>query len=110
MEEKPIFLRIFGDTLILRVVSFLIVNEDFDYSKTDIANLAEVGYSTLKLFFDNLVNYEIVEHTRDVGKAKMYTLNLENPAVKNFRAFYWEITEQYVRAKHLGQKKVEAIA
>ena len=82
MEEKSVFLRIFGDTPILRVMNFLVVNEDFDYSKTDIA-----------------------KHTRDVGKAKMYQLNLGNPAVKKFRHFFWEIVTQYIESQHLGKCK-----
>ena len=54
MQNKTAFLNIFGDTPILRVLDFLIVNEDFDYSMTDIANLSGIGYSTLKLFWKKL--------------------------------------------------------
>ena len=35
MENKTIFLEIFGDSPTLRVLDFLIVNEDFDYSMTN---------------------------------------------------------------------------
>lgn len=94
MENKTIFLQIFGDSPILKVLDFLIVNEDFDYSMTDIASLSNVGYSTLKLFWDTLEKNRIVVNTRIVGKAKMYKLNLDNPVVKKFRDFYWEITRQ----------------
>jgi len=47
MNNKTIFLEIFGDSPILRVLDFLVVNEDFDYSMTDIAVLSGIGYSTL---------------------------------------------------------------
>ena len=50
METKTAFLQVFGDSPMLRVLDFLIVNEDFDYSMTDIASQSGVGYSTLKLF------------------------------------------------------------
>ena len=40
MENKTAFLEIFGDSPILRVLDFLVVNEDFDYSMTDIASLS----------------------------------------------------------------------
>ena len=99
MEEKTIFLQIFGESPVLKVLAFLIVNEDFDYSMTDVANLSNVGYSTLKLFWNNLEVNKIVINTRTVGKAKMYRLNLDNPVVKKFRDFYWETTRQKVHEK-----------
>ncbi len=91
-----ICLQTFGDSPTLRVMDFLIVNEDFDYSMTDIAKDSGVGYSTLKLFWNTLEKSNIVIMTRIVGKAKMYKLNLALPAVKKFRDFYWEITKKKV--------------
>ena len=101
-NSKSAFLEIFGDSPILRVLDFLVVNEDFDYSMTDIAELSGVGYSTLKMFWNKLEDRSIVKKTRDVGKAKMYRLNFSNPAVRKFRDFYWEATKQSV---HEGFEK-----
>ena len=75
MKDKTIFLKMFGDSPVLRVLDFLVVNGDFDYSMTNIANLSGVGYSTLKLFWDDLERKEVVINTRIVGRAKMYKLN-----------------------------------
>ncbi len=97
MNNNTIFLETFGDSPINRVLDFLVVNEDFDYSMTDIAANSGIGYSTLKIFWSKLEKDKIVVKTRIVGKAKMYMLNLENPVVKKFRDFYWETTRQKVR-------------
>jgi hypothetical protein len=99
MENKTIFLEIFGDSPILKVLDFLVVNEEFDYSMTDIANLAGVGYSTLKLFWDKLEREKIVVNIRTVGRAKMYKLNLVNPIIKKFRDFYWETIKYQLHEK-----------
>ena len=99
MENKTVFLSIFGDSPILRVLDFLVVNEDFDYSMTDIANLSGIGYSTLKLFWEKLKKENIVVHTRTVGKAKMYKLDFSNPVTKKFRDFYWETTKQRIHER-----------
>ena len=104
-KNKTVFLEIFGDSPILRVLDFLIVNEEFDYSMTDISSLSEVGYSTLKLFWERLDKEGIVTRTRTVGKAKMYRLNIENLVVKKFRDFYWETTKQHVHGK-IKEKKM----
>ena len=99
METKTAFLNVFGDSPILRVMDFLVVNEDFDYSMTDIASHSGVGYSTLKLFWNKLEKEGIVTNIRTVGKAKMYKLNLANPVIQKFRDFYWETTKQRVHEK-----------
>ncbi len=101
MDEKTIFLRVFGDTPILRVLDFLVVNDDFDYSMTDIAELSGVGYATLKLFWPELEAHGIVVKTRDVGKAKLYRLNYVNPMVIKFREFYWETVKQEAKEEEL---------
>ena len=108
METKTAFLQVFGDSPMLRILDFLIVNEDFDYSMTDIAIQSRVGYSTLKLFWKKLEESKIVKQTRVVGKAKMYKLNLDNPTVKKFRDFYWETTKQAVH-EEIKEKKVLAV-
>ncbi|MFH1424319.1 MAG: hypothetical protein ABIG20_01420 [archaeon] len=97
--SKTVFLRVFGDTPILRVLDFLVVNEDFDYSMTDLAELSCTGYATLKLFWPQLEANKIIKQTRIVGKAKMYKLNYSNPAVLKFREFYWSITKQKVNSE-----------
>lgn len=107
-NEKSAFLEVFGDSPILRVLDFLVVNEDFDYSMTDIANLSGVGYSTLKLFWNKLEESGIVAQTRIVGKAKMYRLNFANLIVKKFRDFYWETTKQTVHEELKGKKLIAA--
>jgi len=106
-EDKTVFLRIFGDSPILRVFDFLIVNEEFDYSMTDIAKLSGVGYATLKLFWKKLEEESIITNTRMVGKAKMYKINTNNPIMKKFRDFYWEITKYHV---HQNIKEQEIAA
>ncbi len=90
MESKSIFLQVFGDAPINRVLDFLVVHEEFDYSMKDIAENSGVGYATLKMFWPNLERKGIVALTRTIGKAKLYKLNAANRAVQKFKEFYWE--------------------
>lgn len=103
MENKPIYLEIMGDYPINRVLNFLVVYDQFDYSLTDIAKNAKVSYSTLMAFWKELEETKIVAMSRKVGKAKMFKLNKENTAVKQFIQFYWSIvkaeTEQFLAPK-----------
>lgn len=96
-ERLSTFLRIFGDSPLLRVMDFLAIHEEFDYSMTDIAKEAGIGYSTLKLFWPTLETNAIVCMTREVGKAKLYRLNLKNPVVARFKELYWAATKAKTR-------------
>jgi len=107
MEEKSIFLQVFGDSPKLRIVDFLVVHSDFDYAMKEIATKSGVGYSTLRLFWDDLIKNNIVELTRELGKAKLYRLNRNNPAVKAFEKMYWEVTDKIIEQRH-DKKKVLA--
>lgn len=89
MAKQSLFLKTFGDPPLLRVLDFLIVHEEFDYSLTDIAMLSGVSYATIKLLWKDLETHGIVVMTRRVGKAKMYRLNESNAAVKKLKEFYW---------------------
>lgn len=102
-NEKSIFLEIFGDYPINRVLNFLIIYEGFDYPMVEIAEKSGVGYATLKLFWPTLANSGIVAQTRKIGNAKLYKLNLGSPIVKKFRNFYWEVT--FKRTHELLEKE-----
>ena len=73
---------VFGDSPVVKVLDFLIDNQEFDYNLTDIARKAEVGWTTLHQFWKDLVKLQIVRKTRRIGRAEMYKLNIENQLVK----------------------------
>lgn len=80
--DPSIFVEFFGDYPFIRALDFLLENDGFDYSKKDIAKNADVSWNTLETFWSELEEMQIVSYTRQVGKAKMYKLNGQNPIVK----------------------------
>ena len=89
------FVLVMGNTPFIRVVDFLLENRLFDYSKTDIARNANVGWSTLHGMWKVLERTKIVKQTRVVGKSKMFKLNEENPIVRKLIELDAKITELY---------------
>jgi len=77
----------------------LIEGRDLDYSLTDIAENANIGWTTLHRIWDNLVLFKIVVPTRKIGKAKLFKINKENPSVKHLIKLYDSLliqeTEKY---------------
>jgi len=80
--EKSQFLRVFGEYPQIKVLDFLIENDIFDYSKTQIAELSGISFNTLENLWDRLQGEGIIKKTRKVGNSQMYQLNKEDPIVK----------------------------
>ena len=100
VSEKSVFLQEEGNTPKNRILSFLIVHSEYDYSMKDIASYSDVGYTTLKEIWKDFREKNIVVETRIVGKAKMYKLNLKNTVVNKFIDYYWAVVDSVVRREN----------
>ena len=107
MKETTIFRQALGDSPVIRVLDFLIESRGLDYSLSDIAENSNIGWTTLHRIWDNLLRLRIVIPTREIGRAKLFKLNEENPAVKELIKLYdtllYQETEKYF------SKQVEAV-
>jgi hypothetical protein len=79
---ETLFRKSLGDTPKIRVLEFLIEGRELDYSIIDIAEGAEIGRTTLFRIWEDLIKNKIITPTRQIGNAKLYKLNIENPFVK----------------------------
>lgn len=84
-HEETLFLKAFGiKSPTLRILDFLMDNKAYDYSKTDIAKGAGISRTTLFSVWENLEKNGWVIETREVGRAKMFKLDLKHRVVKKF--------------------------
>src|SRR3989344_3161604 len=88
MEEKPIFIRTFGDSPVIRILNTLLTGRELDYSMSDIARVSNVSWSTLNRVWDGLIKSELIKQTRQIGKAKLFMLNMDHLVVKNLIKMY----------------------
>lgn len=88
MKEITIFRETLGDSPVIRVLEFLIEGRGLDYSLSDIAENSNIGWTTLHRIWNKLVELKMVILTREIGRAKLFKLNEENPAVKNLIKLY----------------------
>ena len=108
MKETTIFREALGDSPVIRVLDFLIEGRGLDYSLTDIAENANIGWMTLHRIWDNLLRLSLVVPTREIGRAKLFKLNEKNPAVEKLIRLY--DTLLYLETEKYFTKKVEVIA
>ena len=109
MKEKSIFLEFMGDSPIMRVIDYLMEVNGLDFSITDLARNAKVGRATLYRIWDNLIKNEMIVHTRVIGKAKLFKLNMKNPKIKKLAEIeHMLIMEELKKRASKVKLKVEA--
>lgn len=98
-KMKSLFLKKQGTTPRNKVLDFLITYQELDYSLKEIAKLSGAGYSTIKILIKKLVKDRWVAPTRKISKIILYKLNVNNPEVKKFIEFYWEVIENEIQRR-----------
>jgi len=88
-----VFLEIEGNNVKNRILNFLILHSEFDYSMKDIAKFSNVSYTALKAIWKEFIYRNIVKNTRIIGNAKLYQLNRDNPQVEKFIDYYWSVVD-----------------
>jgi len=106
MTEEHILIRILGDYPLIRVLNFLVMFREFDYSLSDIAEESDVAWSTLHQFWPRLEQLGLVILTREVGNAKMYKLNTQNPLTQDLIRFTDSLVWNYTHKNILHEKVV----
>ena len=102
--EKTSFRLVFGDSPVAKVLDFLLDNQEFDYSLTDIAKGAEIAWSTLHAFWPDLVRLSVVNKTRKIGRAELYKFNTESPLVKKLIEIDLLVSKQLITLETETQK------
>lgn len=81
-DEPTIFREIFGDTPKVRVLEYLLEGRELDHSIGDIAKGAGINRVTLFRLWHKIEKSKLVVHTRNIGNAKLFKLDVKNPNVK----------------------------
>jgi len=79
--------HIFGETPAIKMLDFLIDHRGYDYSKTEIAEHAGIGWTTINRHWRILEEWNLVIPTRKIGRAMLYKLNEESQIVAQLLKF-----------------------
>lgn len=100
--------HIFGETPVIKILDFLIDHRGYDYSKTELAEHAGIGWTTINRYWRNLEDWKLVTPTRKIGRATLYKLNEENPITKELLKFD-EVSSTYMSERIAEQELCVAI-
>ena len=106
MEEKSSFVEYFGDYPLIRVLDFLILGKDMDYSMTEICKNSEVGWTAFSDIWPKLIEKEVIVFTRKIGNAKLYKINIKNQWVKELIKME-EVIAKLETEKFLKKNEIE---
>ncbi len=104
MKSQSLFIEFLGDTPVIRVLDFLLTEQDLDFSLTDLAEQSGIGRTTLYRIWNHLLKHKIVTSTRVIGKAKLYQLNKKNPGIQKLIELDNFLVKQDLR-KRAGKMK-----
>lgn len=87
-----------------KLLEYLVKSKEFDFSLSDIIRGAEVSSKTIERDIPKLEKYGIIEHTKIIGRSKMYRVNNENPIVQNLSKFMLSLAtvRNYYELKNQG--------
>ena len=89
LEKGPLESVFPGSTS--KILDFLVIFRDYDYSISDISKNSGVGFKTTLNEIHRLEDQGVVQNTRNVGKATMYKLNPVSNQVKTINKLAMDI-------------------
>jgi DNA-binding transcriptional regulator LsrR (DeoR family) len=83
---------LFQTHAIVKVLDFLTLYKEFEYTRTDIANETGISRRTLYQIWPSIERFELVKVTKSSGMIKFYKLNTDNPISKQLVALADQIS------------------
>lgn len=107
MEDKSLFIEFMGGSPMIRVLDYLLTERELDFSITDMADNAGIGRATLYRIWDDLIKNKIIVHTRDIGRARLFKLNITNPKIKKLIEMHDMLTLEELKKN--ARKEIEVM-
>lgn len=76
-----------------RVFDLLLSHPHSEYTKTDIAEYAEISRTTLDTFIDELVEKGILKTTNKIGNSQLYQINMDSTITQALNSFQNQLAD-----------------
>jgi hypothetical protein len=103
-KDESIFsqtqLGVLGDlflgTSTSKILDFLLIFREFDYSESDIARSAGISTRHIYRAIPKLEHLKLIENTRTSGRSKMYKINSNSEAIQHLEKFAYLIAKDKI--------------
>ena len=100
-DELTKFRKLLGDNPKIRVLEYLLEGRELDHSLTDIAEGSGIDRVTLFRLWPQITKEKIVVHTRNIGNAKLFKLNMKNADVQILTEMFNKIINEGFEEKEI---------
>lgn len=90
--EHTALVELFGNHPKVKILVSLL-SKGHDINVSQIAVLAGTSRSTVYNHLDDLIELNVVEHTRNVGGSPMYQINRDSQVAKKIAQLEWELID-----------------
>lgn len=84
-SDESLLMKVLGRTPEIRLIDFFLDNPLFDFSKREIMEALGMTKRTLYRALPKLEREGIIIVSRKIGRAKLYKVNMDSPAVQRLR-------------------------
>jgi hypothetical protein len=103
IKNRPLE-RIFRNN-IARVIDFLIINQQFNFTTTEISKSSEIPLRTVQRIIPQLVQNKIVVENKSKGKIKNYELNRNSKLVEILKLYSIETVNAFIE-EAIDEKRI----
>lgn len=82
MEVLLLLTKYFGNCPQTRVIDLLVSHPWSEFTKSEMAEGANIGRPTLYKFFNELLEDDLIEPVRKIGNTQLYKVNYNSPVIK----------------------------
>jgi predicted transcriptional regulator len=102
IKNRPLE-RIFRNN-IARVIDFLIINQQFNFTTAEISKSSEIPLRTVQRIIPQLVQNKIVIENKYKGKIKNYELNRNSKLVEILKLYSIETVNEFIEEAITGRR------
>lgn len=84
-ESRSLLLRAYGSSPQMRIIDYLMDFPINDFTQKEIIEALGMSKTTFYKYFDNLVEFGMIQVNRRIASSKLYKINMENPLVQSIK-------------------------
>ena len=93
VKGDGILSNIFSSRAVAQILDFFLDHKEFDYSPAEVAQKSGLSFRTVFREIPNLEKYQLIYHSRKIGKTNMYRLNTDLHATLLLEKFVLDISQ-----------------
>jgi DNA-binding IclR family transcriptional regulator len=93
LKDDGILSNIFSSRAVAQILDFFLDHKEFDYSPAEVAQKSGLSFRTVFREIPNLEKYQLIYHSRKIGKTNMYRLNTDLHATLLLEKFVLDMSQ-----------------